>query len=110
MLLDRDLAKVYGVDTERLNQQRTRNPEKFPEDFAFQLTNNETDDLRLHFASAISAMSRVNPWAYILEGCNMAATRNWDYQAPQIHTRNFAGEKKKRVGQIVSPPVKRLSI
>ncbi|MHA2429065.1 MAG: ORF6N domain-containing protein, partial [Candidatus Hermodarchaeia archaeon] len=38
VMLDRDLAMVYGVKTERLNQQRERNPEKFPEDFAFQLS------------------------------------------------------------------------
>jgi len=43
-MLDRDLATVYGVETRVLNQQRERNPEKFPEYFAFQLTDDEVKD------------------------------------------------------------------
>ncbi|MGQ9647335.1 MAG: ORF6N domain-containing protein [Thermodesulfobacteriota bacterium] len=38
VIIDRDLAEVYGVETRRLNEQVTRNPERFPEDFVFQLT------------------------------------------------------------------------
>jgi hypothetical protein len=38
VIIDRDLAQIYGVKTRRLNQQVKRNREKFPEDFLFQLT------------------------------------------------------------------------
>jgi hypothetical protein len=38
VILDSDLAKLYGVETRRLNEQVRRNIEKFPEDFMFQLT------------------------------------------------------------------------
>ena len=39
VMLDRDLAEMYGVLTKVLNQAVKRNPERFPEDFMFQLTN-----------------------------------------------------------------------
>ena len=41
VMLDSDLAKLYGVTTGRLNEQVTRNKGRFPEDFAFQLTQQE---------------------------------------------------------------------
>ena len=41
VLLDEDLAALYGVTTKRLNEQIRRNPGRFPSDFAFQLTNQE---------------------------------------------------------------------
>ena len=43
VILDRDLARLYGVETKVLNQAVKRNPERFPEDFMFQLSNEETD-------------------------------------------------------------------
>lgn len=42
VMLDRDLAEMYGVQTKALNQAVKRNIERFPEDFMFQLTNEET--------------------------------------------------------------------
>jgi hypothetical protein len=41
VMLDADLAKLYGVPTRRLNEQVRRNADRFPEDFAFQMTNQE---------------------------------------------------------------------
>src|SRR3972149_2793778 len=41
VIVDRDLAEIYGVETRRLNEQVKRNPERFPEDFMFQLTKEE---------------------------------------------------------------------
>jgi hypothetical protein len=38
VIIDRDLAEIYGVETRRLNEQVKRNPDRFPEDFMFQLT------------------------------------------------------------------------
>ncbi|MBQ6983497.1 MAG: ORF6N domain-containing protein [Paludibacteraceae bacterium] len=51
VMLDRDLARLYGVETKRLNQQVQRNLERFPEDFMFKLTKDETELLRSQFAT-----------------------------------------------------------
>ena len=52
VMLDADLAEIYGFTTKRLNQQVKRNIDRFPEDFMFQLTKEEFEDLRLQFATA----------------------------------------------------------
>ena len=54
VILDADLARLYGVSTKRLNEAMKRNRRRFPVDFAFQLTTSETGDLR----SQISTFSR----------------------------------------------------
>jgi len=51
IMLDNDLAQLYGVPTKYLNQQVRRNPERFPADFMFQLNIKERDSLRLQFAT-----------------------------------------------------------
>ena len=45
-ILDRDVAQIYEVETKRINQARTRNPEKFPNDFVYQLNENELEILK----------------------------------------------------------------
>ncbi len=50
VMLDRDLAELYGVPTGRLNEQVRRNNKRFPEDFMFQLTNSEVSALISQFA------------------------------------------------------------
>ena len=52
VILDRDLARIYGVTTARLNQQVNRNPERFPSDFIFQLNRDEFNSLMLQFATS----------------------------------------------------------
>ena len=54
VMLDRDLAEMYGVQTKVLNQAVKRNIERFPEDFMFQLTNEETQNWRLQFVTSNS--------------------------------------------------------
>ena len=54
VILDRDLAAIYGVPTKRLNEQFRRNAEKIPEDFAFVLTRQEVTNLRSQFATSSS--------------------------------------------------------
>ena len=51
VILDRDLARLYGVETKRLNQQVQRNIERFPEDFMFQLSKEEAELSRSQFAT-----------------------------------------------------------
>ena len=46
VMLDRDLAMLYAVETKKLNQALKRNTDRFPEDFAFKLTEEEWDILR----------------------------------------------------------------
>jgi len=52
VILDSDLAALYGVPTKRLNEQYRRNRKRFPEDFAFQLTAEEADSLRSRSATS----------------------------------------------------------
>lgn len=52
VILDADLARLYGVTTKRLNEQIRRNAERFPEDFVFQLTNAELESLRSQIATS----------------------------------------------------------
>lgn len=51
VILDRDLARLYGVETKRLNEQVKRNIERFPEDFMFQLSKEEAESSRSQFAT-----------------------------------------------------------
>ena len=46
VMLDKDLAELYGVETKRINEQVKRNIERFPEEFCFQLTKVEVEILR----------------------------------------------------------------
>lgn len=55
VMLDADLATLYGVTTKRLNQQLRRNRGRFPADFAFQLTVEEAQDLRLQIVTSNGA-------------------------------------------------------
>ena len=52
VMLDRDLAVLYGVPTKRLNEQVKRNAERFPVDFMFQPTSDEAEGLRSQFATS----------------------------------------------------------
>jgi len=52
VMLDADLAGLYGVTTKRLNEAVKRNPLRFPEDFVFQLTSQELEALRSQFATS----------------------------------------------------------
>ena len=61
VLLDAELAALYGVSTTRLNQQVRRNHKRFPEDFIFQLTASEYAALMLQNATNIKVWSRRSP-------------------------------------------------
>ena len=76
VILDADLARIYGVTTARLNQQVKRNLRKFPKDFVFQLTQSESDRLMLQFATSKKGRGgrRKLPWAFTEHGAIMAAT------------------------------------
>ncbi len=63
VMLDADLARLYGVTTTRFNEAFKRNRERFPEDFAFQLTDTEFANLRSQFA--ISSLQGADPKANV---------------------------------------------
>jgi hypothetical protein len=76
VLLDADLASIYGVPTKRLNEQVKRNADRFPEDFVFQLTAEEWDELnRSHIATGSQKHrdSRFLPRVFTEHGALMAA-------------------------------------
>ena len=52
VILDRDLAEIYGIKTKRLKEQVRRNIERFPEDFMFELTKKELTNWRSQFATS----------------------------------------------------------
>ena len=64
VMLDEDLALLYGVESKRLNEQVKRNIERFPEKFRFQLTENEYENLRSQFAT--SKHSHPGSWVAVL--------------------------------------------
>jgi hypothetical protein len=76
VILDTDLAALYGVPVKRLNQQVTRNQERFPSDFMFQLTAREHKILRLQIATSKkgSGGRRYLPHVFTEHGAIMAAT------------------------------------
>jgi len=74
VLLDADLAGLYGVSTSRLNQQVRRNRKRFPADFVFQVTNQEVADLKLQFATSSWGGRRKRPVIYTEHGAIMAAS------------------------------------
>jgi phage regulator Rha-like protein len=59
VMIDRDLAELYGVEVKRLNEAVKRNIERFPPDFMFQLTQDEWEILRSQFATANENISKV---------------------------------------------------
>ena len=61
VMLDNDLAELYGVTTGRLNEQVKRNIERFPEDFMFQLTQEEYEILKSQIATSRSWGGRRHP-------------------------------------------------
>jgi hypothetical protein len=77
VLLDTELAALYGVTTKRLNEQVRRNAERFPWDFMFQLTAAETTALRSQFATSKATAGRGGrrylPYAFTEHGALQAA-------------------------------------
>ena len=76
VMLDADLARIYGVTTTRLNQQVQRNRDRFPKDFMFQLTKREFSNLMLQIATSSSAYGgrRKLPYVFTEHGAIMLAS------------------------------------
>ena len=66
VMLDSDIAFFFDVTISAMNRQMKRNIERFPEDFCFQLSNKEIDDLRCQNGTTkfLSSKRRYNPYVY----------------------------------------------
>ncbi len=76
VMIDRDLAELYQVETRRLNEQVKRNIDRFPKDFMFQIDEIEYQNLMSQFATSSSEHGGVRkmPYAFTEEGIYMLAT------------------------------------
>lgn len=75
VLLDSDVAMLYGVETKRVNEAVRNNPDKFPSGYVIELTNKEMYPLRSKISTAnISSKVRVNAKAFTEKGLYMLAT------------------------------------
>jgi hypothetical protein len=75
VILDADLARLYGVETKRLNEQVRRNEDRFPDDFAFQLT---AEEVRTNWSQIATSSGKhrgktYRPFAFTEHGAIMAA-------------------------------------
>ncbi len=86
MILDSDLARLYGVETKALNRAVKRNAERFPKDFMFQLTRAEFDNLKYQIGTSSFSHGgrRKLPWAFTEHGAVMAANVLNSPQAVQM--------------------------
>ena len=74
VMLDEDLAELYGVETRRLNEQVKRNAERFPEDFMFQLNEDEYINLMSQIATSSWGGRRKLPFAFTEHGVLMLSS------------------------------------
>ena len=77
VMLDFDLARIYGYTTRKLNEQVKNNIKKFPEDFMFQLSRQELDQIlrsEKSTANEVSSKRRYNPYAFTEQGIYMLMT------------------------------------
>ena len=75
VMLDHNLATLYGVQTYRLNEQVKRNPKRFPKDFIFHLTNQEKAEVIANCDNLkMLKFSPVNPYAFTEQGIAMLSS------------------------------------
>src|ERR1044071_2600797 len=74
VMLDKDLAELYGIETKVFNQAVRRNLDRFPEDFMFQLSENEIKNLRSHFVTSSWGGTRYLPNVFTEHGVLMLSS------------------------------------
>jgi hypothetical protein len=85
VMLDRDLAELYGVTTSNLNKAVSRNPDRFPPDFMFNISNEEFDILKFHFGISSWGGTRTLPRAFTEQGVAMLSSVLRSKQAVQVN-------------------------
>ena len=87
VMLDKDLAELYGVETKQLKRQVKRNVERFPDDFMIELTEIEFENLRSQFGTSSWGGSRYLPLAFTEHGVLMLSSVLNSSKAIQINIR-----------------------
>ena len=85
VMLDQNLAELYGVETKRLKEQVRRNIERFPEDFMFELSKKEYENLRSQFATSSWGGTRYAPMAFTEHGVLMISSVLKSDKAVQVN-------------------------
>jgi len=85
VMIDRDLAELYGVETKVLKQQVKRNIERFPGDFMFELTKGEFDNLRSQFVTSSWGGARYLPMVFTEQGVAMLSSVLRSQQAIRVN-------------------------
>ncbi|MBU2568160.1 MAG: ORF6N domain-containing protein [Elusimicrobia bacterium] len=85
VMLDRDIAKLYGVQTRQLTRQLRRNIERFPADFMFRLTKEEFDNLKCQFGTSSWGGTRKLPYAFTEHGIAMLSSVLRSKRAIQVN-------------------------
>ena len=89
VMLDNDLAELYGVETKRLKEQVRRNIDRFPDDFMFELTKGELESLRSQIATSKKGRGGVRylPMAFTEHGVLMLSSVLNSARAIQVNIR-----------------------
>lgn len=74
VMLDRDLAELYQIETKQLKRQVRRNIDRFPEDFMFELSLDEFENLRNHFGTSKWGGTRYTPMVFTEQGVAMLSS------------------------------------
>jgi hypothetical protein len=85
VMLDRDLASLYGVETKRLKERVKRNIERFPEDFMFELSKMEYENLRSQNAASSWGGTRYAPMVFTKHGVLMISSVLKSDKADQVN-------------------------
>lgn len=85
VMLDSDLAELYGVETRRLNEQVNRNADRFPEDFMFRLNEEEFQTLMSQFATSKRGGRRKLPYVFTEHGVLMLSSVLNSKQAIEVN-------------------------
>lgn len=111
VMLDRDLAELYGVETRVLNQAVKRNAERFPEDFMFQMTNDELEiwKSQIVMSNSVKMGMRRNPYVFTELGVAMLSSVLASKTAIQINMGIMRAFVSIRQMIAEDSPLKRLS-
>jgi hypothetical protein len=85
VILDRDLAALYGVSTGNLNKAVSRNIDRFPGDFMLQLTGEDLRNLKFHFGTSSRGGTRKPPRAFTEQGVAMLSSVLRSRRAVQVN-------------------------
>lgn len=107
VMIDNDLASLYDVETKRLNEAVKRNIDRFPEDFMFQLTDDEWNILRSQIATFDKALRKYKPYVFTEQGVAMLSSVLNSKRAVAVNVqimRTFV-----KIRQLASNPIQEVS-